>query len=144
MKSYIYALIGTVMYAVTGVVIEQKLEKFNTTALVLLFTLPMIPIALVVLWFQKASNHKIDFPAGSALWIVMALGVIYFFADYFFLGAYTAGGNVVTISTILLIAPAVAAIIKYFIDGGKPNLYQISGYALVVVAMILLAKGNVK
>ncbi|MBX4187452.1 MAG: DMT family transporter [Candidatus Doudnabacteria bacterium] len=142
MKSYLYALIGTALYAITGVVIEQKLEKFNNTALVLLFVLPMIPIALLWLWFQKTTHQEINFPTGSALWIVMILGVAYFFADYFFLGAFTAGGNVMTVSTILLLTPAIAAIIKYLWVGGKPNVYQVSGYVLIAAAMLLVAKGN--
>lgn len=142
MKSYIYALMGTALYAITGVVIEQKLEKFNTTALVLLFVIPIVPVALIGLWIQKSTNHEINFPTGSALWITMVLGVTYFFADYFYLHAFTQGGNVVTISTIILIVPAVAAILRYFWVGGKPNVYQVAGYALIVVAMFLVAKGN--
>src|SRR5437870_542068 len=112
MKSIVYALIGTVLYAVTGVVIEQKLEKFNSTSLVLLFCLPIVPIALSILFFQKVGGHDLKFPSGAAFWIVMLLGIIYFFADYFYIGAFTAGGDVVTISTIILIVPAIAAIMK--------------------------------
>lgn len=142
MKSVIYAFIGTCLYAITGVVIEQKLEKFNTISLVILFVLPMIPLALIWLGVQKVTHQEITFPTGTALLIVMVMGVAYFFADYFYLSAFTHGGSVLTISMIILIVPAVAAIIRYFWVGGLPNTYQIIGYVLIVTAMIFITKGS--
>ncbi len=142
MRSVVYAFIGTCLYAITGVVIEQKLEKFNTTALVFLFIAPMVPLALIWLGVQKITHQEINFPTGTALLIVMAMGVAYFFADYFYLGSFSHGGSVITISTIILIVPAVAALIRYLWVGGLPNAYQVIGYLLIVIAMVFITKGS--
>ncbi|HLC44970.1 MAG: hypothetical protein A2722_01280 [Candidatus Doudnabacteria bacterium RIFCSPHIGHO2_01_FULL_50_11] len=142
MKSIFYALTGTIMYAVTGVVIDLKLDKFSTVALELLFILPMLPIALIWLATQRATGQQVLYPLGTALWITMGLGVVYFFADYFYLGAFTSGGDVMTISSIILIVPAVAALIKFLWVGGYPNMYQIAGYVLIAIAMVLITKGS--
>lgn len=142
MQSIIYAFIGTILYAMTGVVIEQKLEKFNTPSLVFLFMVPMIPIALVWIWAQKSLHQQVNFPSGTAFWLVMVLGVLYYFADYFYIGAFTSGGNVLTITTIVLIAPAIASIIKYYWVGGKPSALQVGGYLCIVAGMLLITKGT--
>ena len=142
MKSIFYALAAIILYGFAGVVIEQKLHGFNTIALTFLFTLPFIPLGLIFLSGQKIAGEEIAFPGGIYFWITMALGALFFLADYFYLGAFTSGGDVITITTILLMAPAVAAIVKHFSAGGFPNAYQIAGYIFVLAAMFLITKGS--
>jgi drug/metabolite transporter (DMT)-like permease len=141
MKPVLLALAGMSIYAVTGVVIEQRLEKFTTASLVLLFTLPMVPIAALWLAYQK-THGGIVFPKGWALALTLILGAVYFFGDYFYLGAFTSGGNVLVISTIAIMAPVLTAIIRNVWVGGWPNAWQIGGYALAACAVLLLAHGN--
>lgn len=141
MKPILLALAGMTIYAVTGVIIEQRLEKFSTAALVLLFTAPMVVISLIWLAVQK-SNGGVAFPAGGALVLTLLLGAIYFFGDYFYLGAFTSGGNVLAISTVAILAPVLTALIRHFWVGGWPNAYQVGGYALAAAAVLLLAKGG--
>ena len=141
MNPILLALAGMTIYAVTGVIIEQRLEKFSTVALALLFVLPMLPISLLWLWIQK-SHGGITFPKGAALALTLVLGVVYFFADYFYLGAFTSGGNALTISTIAITAPVLTALIRHFWVGGWPNGWQITGYVFAACAVLLLAKGT--
>lgn len=141
MKPVILALIGMSIYATTGVVIERWLGKASTAALVLLFTAPMVPVAAAWLLAERQLGHKVAFPAGGLFWLTVVLGIVYFFGDYFYLGAFTAGGSAVTISTIAIMAPVLTAVARHFLVGGWPNGYQTAGYVLAAVAVLLIAKG---
>jgi len=140
MKSIIYAIFATILYAVSGVVIEQKLGKFNTVPLTLLFTLAFIPLGIFILAFQKLGHQEIKFPTHGLLWLTLAMGAFYFLADYFYIGAFTAGGSAVVITTIIMIAPVIAAVVENIWTGSLPNEYQIVGYIFAVVAVLLMTK----
>lgn len=144
MKPILLALAGMAIYSLTGVIIEQRLEKFSTASLVLLFTAPMVPIALLWLAAQKAQGQAVAFPKGGLLVLTLVLGALYFFGDYFYLGAFTAGGHALVISTIAIMAPVLTAIVRNLWVGGWPNGYQIGGYLLAASAVMLLAYGNMK
>lgn len=141
MKPILLALAGMTIYSLTGVIIEQRLEKFSTVALVLIFIVPMVPIAVVWLFIQH-SHGGVKFPSGGYFWLACLLGVLYFFADYFYLGAFTSGGNAVTIATIAILAPVLSALVRYFWVGGLPNAYQVAGYILAAASVLLLVKGG--
>jgi drug/metabolite transporter (DMT)-like permease len=140
MKSIIFAIFATILYAVSGVIIEQKLEKFNTIPLTLLFTLAFIPLGLGILTFQKFTHQEIKFPTHGLLWLTLAMGAFYFLADYFYIGAFTAGGNVIVITTIIVIAPVIAALFKHLWTGSTPNAYQVVGYLLAATSVLLITR----
>ncbi len=144
MKPILLALAGMTIYSLTGVIIEQKLERFSTASLVLLFTAPMVPIAILWLLAQRAQGQAVAFPKGELLVLTLVLGAIYFFGDYFYLGAFTSGGNVLVISTIAIMSPVLTALVRHFWVGGWPNGYQIGGYLLAASGVLLLAFGNGK
>ena len=141
MKSILFAFAAMLLYGISSLVIEQKFERYNTIVLTFLFTLPFIPLALLFLGGEKAMGERIIFPHGNYFWLIMAMGVLYFFADYFFVGAFTAGGNVLTILTIMMLSPVVAVVAKYLWVGGVPNVYQVVGYVFAACAVLLLARG---
>ena len=142
MKPIIFAVLAVIIYGSLNVILEQKFDKYNTVALSLLFTLPFVPIALTLLSIQKLNGGNISFPRGGLFWFIMLLGVFYFLADYFYLGAFTSGGDAVTIATIVLIAPVVTAVVRHIWVGGYPNGYQMAAYALAALAVLLVAKGG--
>ncbi len=142
MKPVIFAILAITLYALTSVVVEQKLGRFSNLALTFLFTLPFIPLSLIFLSSSKLLNEEPVFPKGGYFWLTMLLGAIYFLADYFYIGAFTSGGNVITIATILLLGPVIVSIFRHFWVGGYPNTYQFLGYILVVIAVLLITKGS--
>ena len=141
MKSIIFAFAAMLLYGISSLVIEQKFERYNTIVLTFLFTLPFIPLTLLFLGGEKVMGERIIFPQGNYFWLIMVMGVLYFFADYFFVGAFTAGGNVLTILTIMMLSPVVAVVAKYLWVGGVPSAYQIVGYIFAACAVFLLAVG---
>lgn len=142
MKPILLALAGMAIYSLTGVIIEQRLEKFSTVALVLLFVAPMVVVSLFWILGQRSLGQTVVWPKGSLLWLTILIGIVYFFADYFYLGAFTSGGNVLVISTIAIMAPVFTAIVRNLWVGSWPNAYQVAGYALAACAVLLLAKGG--
>ena len=99
--------------------------------------------ALIVRSFVKTNDPAFSFPAGCMLMLVIVLGLVYAAGDYFFVGAYTHGGDILTVSSIVLLLPVFASLLKFVLTKNYPNLWQIFGYLLASAAVMLIAKGSV-
>lgn len=142
MKSILFALLALFLFAVQNVILEQKLAKYTAETLLVYFYLIMLPLAFLLLAYARITNQTIEPPFGNAVLIVLGTGLILFLANFFYINAYTSGGNLLTITTIVILFPVFASVIKFAWVGGLPNLYQIGGYILAVAAVFLTIKGN--
>ncbi len=142
MKPVIYAVVALFLYATQNVVLEQKFSGYSTVTILLCLYAVMLPTALIQLGFMHASGQTITAPNGVMIIVALGVGLVYYFADYFFVGAYTHGGSVTTITTIVIMLPVFASIVKFFWVGGLPNGYQIGGYMLAVGSIFLIIKGS--
>lgn len=142
MNPAILALLSVICYAVSNVIFDQKLSKYSSAGL--LFCLYLIPLSLVSLWLirLKLTHQSPLIPSGKIFLLVLIVGFILFLADIFFVTSYTTGGNFLVVTTVMTMLPVLAATIKYFWKGGTPNFYQVGGYALAIVAIILVVKGS--
>jgi len=102
----------------------------------------MLPLAIASWVVTRKNDQFINFPSGSLIVLALAMGVAYFFADTFYVSAYSFGGNVMTVASILTLSPVVASLIKYIWVGGSPNKYQLFGYVLAMFSIILITKGK--
>lgn len=141
-KPVIYALLAMMLYATQNVVLEQKLSKYHTIALLVYFYGVLLPVSAIVLMTLKITGQNPAMPSGNGIIIAILAGLIYFFADYFFIGAYTNGGDLLTITSIVVMFPVFASIVKYFWVGGLPNTYQVAGYFLAVLSVVFVNKGS--
>jgi len=141
-KPTIFAFLAMMLYAATNVVLEEKFSKFNNLTIMCIYVLPVVLVAFVGRWLTKTSDPSFDFPVGNELIILIVLGFMWAAADYFYIGAYTNGGSLLTITSIMVMFPAVASIIKLVWTHGLPNMWQVSGYLLAACGMILVAKGS--
>jgi hypothetical protein len=73
---------------------------------------------------------------------VIAVGALFFVADLFYVGAYTNGGSLLAITTLVVLFPAIAQLIKFTWVGGRMNYYYLVGYILAALAVILIGKGS--
>ena len=142
MKPILYACAAMILYAFQNVILEQKLAKYTTAPILFYFYLAMLPLAVILVIFLRASEQTLVWPSGIAIAITLGVGIVYFFADYCFISAYTSGGNVMTVMIMVMMFPVFASIVKYFWVGALPNHYQIASYLFAVVSVLLLAKGN--
>lgn len=141
-KSLYFPLIAVVCYAVANVVLEQKLSKYNNLSLLVVYAGLIFVLAAVLRQFMRTADPVWDFPAGAAMLLMIAVALVFFAADYFYLGAYTNGGDVLTITMIMTLLPVVASVVKFLWVGGLPNKWQLAAYACAIAAVALAAKGS--
>jgi len=143
MKPVLFACLAVLLYSSQNVILEQKLAKYHTVTILVYFYIVMLPVTLGWIAGLKITKQPFVAPSGIAILIALGVGLVYFFADFFFVGAYTSGGSVFSVTTIVIMLPVFASVIKYFWVGGLPNLYQIAGYILAFFAVFLVTKGSV-
>ncbi|MDO8407868.1 MAG: hypothetical protein Q7S95_01375 [bacterium] len=141
-KPVVFALLGMALYAVLAVVLEQRLARYNNLTLICVFTPMVLAIVVVARQIMKGSDPSFDFPVGWDLAIVLALGIVLAAADYCYVGAYTNGGDLFTITCIAVLMPVFASVLKFAWTMTLPNLWQVGGYVLAAGAVLLIAKGS--
>jgi hypothetical protein len=67
---------------------------------------------------------------------------VFFIADGFFFSAYTNNADAFTVSSIAVMFPAVASLLKLVWTGQLPNRYHIAAYVVAVIAVVLSERGN--
>jgi len=142
MKPILFTLVATACYAVCNVLLELKFSKLNALTVMILYASVIWISAVGVRQLVKTDDPSFRFPTGTMLLLALVLGLIYATGDYFFVSAYTKGGDVVTITSITVLIPVVASLLKFGITKQLPNAWQISGYVLAAGAVFLVAKGG--
>jgi drug/metabolite transporter (DMT)-like permease len=143
MKPIVFTLIATVCYAVCNVLLEVKFSKLNALTLMIVYASVIWVSAVSMRQVMKTNEPSFNFPVGKTLALAIVLGLIYAAGDYFFVGAYTHGGDVVTITCITMLIPVVASLLKFSIARQLPNVLQLSGYLLAALAVFLVSKGSI-
>lgn len=142
MKPILFTLVATGCYSVCNVLLELKFSKLNPLTLMIMYASVIWVSAFGMRQFAKTDDPSFNFPGGTLLVLAIVLGLIYTAGDYFFVSAYAKGGDVVTITCITILIPVVASLMKFGITKQLPNLWQVSGYALAALGVILVAKGS--
>jgi len=140
MKSIIFTCIAVGFYAITNIVFEQKLVRYSIGAIMTHFSIGTLICSLAMLIWEKTTQSS-ALPPKTEIPLICGVAILFFLADYFYIGAYKLGGNVFTITTIFVTFPAFAALIKFLWIGSLPNIYQIAGYCLAVISVFLFVKG---
>lgn len=141
-KPVIFSFLALACYSVTNVILQEKFSKFNNLTLMCVYMVPILVVAVIGRVVTKTSDPSFDFPVGQDLAVLIGVGILFAIADYFYVGAYTNGGDLTTTTCIIAMLPVVASIIRYAWVGGIPNAYQISGYFCALLAVLLVAKGS--
>ena len=122
--------------------IELKFAKINNLTLMVVYAFVIGVAALVTRQLVKTDDPSFGFPTGTTLVLAIVLGLIFTAADYCYIGAYNSGGKLATITSITLLVPVFASIIKFGLTQRMPNLWQVGGYVLAGCAVALVAKGG--
>ena len=142
MKPVLFALVATACYAVCNVMLELKFSKINNLTLMILYASVIWVAAVAVRQLVKTDDPAFSFPTGATLVLAIVLGLIFTVADYFYVGAYTNGGDLLTITSVTLLIPVLASLIKLGLTKQMPNLWQVGGYLLAAGAVALVVKGS--
>ena len=93
---------------------------------------------------MKFRNQPIAFPEGNGLYAAGVIALVFFIADTFFFSAYTNNADAFTVSSIVLMFPAAASLMKFLWTREIPNRYHIAAYlfvaALLIVPILLFRK----
>ena len=141
-RSVVYAFLAMWLYAFSNVIIEIKLAKYTTMGLLLYWYFTLAPLALAGVGYMYLTGQKISMPNGGDARMAIASAIVFFVADYFYIGAYTSGGSLLAVTTLVVLFPAIAQFIKLVWVGGSMNYYHVFGYILAALAVILISKGS--
>lgn len=141
-RPVLYAFAAMCLYAFQNVLLEVKLSKYSTMGLLLYWYFTLAPLALAGLGYMYLMGQKVLLPSRGDARIAIAVGVMFFCADIFYVGAYTNGGSLLAITSLVVLVPAVGQLIKLVWVGGRLNYYHLAGYIMVAIAVILIAKGT--
>lgn len=142
----VFAFISYFLYASQAVVLERKLSSFSPGAVLLAVYAVIVPLLLGRLLLMKTGNGTISWPTGVLPWIILA-GIVFFFADYFMVKAYTSafeggGEYLFEIVAVGALFPVFAAMIKYAWVQSLPNRWHVAAFAVAGLVVWLAAKGN--
>jgi len=141
-RPVLYAFAAVCLYALQNVLLEVKLSKYSTMGLLVYWYFTLAPLAVAGLGYLYLTGQNLTLPSRADAPIVIAVGALFFVADLFYVGAYTSGGSLLAITTLVVLFPAIAQLIKFTWVGGRINYYHLVGYILAALAVILIGKGS--
>ncbi len=133
MNNYITSvLVAVFLYATANVIIERYLGQFSSIG-ILIFMYPiMLGLAFATIGAYRASNTPVNAPVGlSLVALTLVVGAIYYFADWSYVNAYNKGGDVASITSIMVAFPVVAQLMKSALDQQMPTFRNIAGTAVI-------------
>ena len=142
MRQVIYACIAVLFYALGNVITEQKLKPYTQFATMIYCYVPMVVMTFGALAIMKSRGQTVAFPEGVALYFAGLIAIVFFIADGFFFSAYTNNADAFTVSSIAVMFPAAASLMKFLWTGQLPNRYHLAAYAVAVLAVVLSEKGS--
>ena len=135
--------LAVILYALQNVLMEQRLAKHSTVSILVIAYTVMLPLSLIRLLHLRLAGNPVIFPTGSLLTVALLTGLLWFASDYCYVGAYTSGGDLVTITTVIALFPVAASVIRFFITAALPNAYQFGAWLLAAAAVYLVTRGAV-
>ena len=142
-RPVLYAFVAMCLYALQNVLLEVRLSKYSTMGLLVYWYFTLAPLAALGIGYLYLTGQNLAMPSRLDVPIVIAVGALFFVADLFYVGAYTSGGNLLAITTLVVLFPAIAQLIKFAWVGGRLNYYHLVGYILAAIAILLIGKGSV-
>ena len=142
MKPILYTCIAVLFYALGNVITEQRLKSYTQFGIMMYCYVPMLAFTFAALVFMKFRNQPIAFPEGNGLYAAGVIALVFFIADTFFFSAYTNNADAFTVSSIVLMFPAAASLMKFLWTREIPNRYHIAAYLFAVAAVALAEKAS--
>jgi len=142
LKQIIYACVAVLLYALGNVITEQKLKPYTQFGIMIYCYVPMVIFTIGALSVMKARGQKVAYPHGEGLYVAGLIAIVFFVADSFFFSAYTNNADAFTVSSIVVMFPAAASLMKFMWTGQLPNRFHVAAYLVALVAVVLAEKGN--
>src|SRR5262249_25631150 len=94
----VYAFVAMWLYALQNVLLEVRLAKYTALGLMVYWYFTLAPLALIGIAWMYWSHQPVKLPGWPDGGIAIAIGTMFFIADYFYISAYTSGGKLMAIT----------------------------------------------
>lgn len=142
MENYIVrSLIAVTFYAIANYYLDSKLTKYSGFVILIIWDAVMLLCGLVVYGYYKYNDLEITFPiTWKEIVFVAAIGLVYYFADMFYMSAFhSKDKSVIVITSVIVALPLMIGVMKVIFDREYPNRGQCLGYIFVVIGILTYA-----
>jgi drug/metabolite transporter (DMT)-like permease len=139
MKPILFCVAAMVCYAVGNVILDLKFgTKYNNLVLMVCYGVIIVPLACIALQITKTDDPSFNWPSTKdELWALAFLGICFFGGEYFYIGAYTCGGNTRTVTSVAVVLPVMVATIKFHLNRELPTPMQMVGCAMTMAGVLI-------
>ncbi len=140
MKPLHLAIVAVFFYSILNVMIDRYLSNISPIAMIAVYHLVVLAIALPLVLFRSRLGLEMKMPGKKEYVILAVYALVLIAADFCYFSAYNKGGSLATLTTIVILVPAFAVLIKFFLGGGFPSKIQLLGWAFAAVGVILVSR----
>lgn len=139
MSPFRSALVSLGLYGIANSAIDEYLKKRVSPLVMIVFI--SAPILVLALLSWCATKERAAIPTDlKTISIAIGIGLVLFFADYFYLYAYDKGGSAFLITSIFILLPVISAIVSFAIHKQWPTLQQVIGFGCIAAGLLILQR----
>jgi drug/metabolite transporter (DMT)-like permease len=143
MRGFLFLMAAMACFAAQNVILDQKLRGTNAFFMVAVVTGTASLISATILFVQYKTGVEIVWPTRSQITFVILAAVFVGAADAFVYSAYAAKVSLALATTAPIILPLFAWVYsRVFFSARPPNFYELGGWALAGVAVLLMYHGQ--
>ncbi len=137
MKASLFAFGALVLYAIANTIIEKKLKGISPLANTTFLYLGLLTISAPLVLFRNEIGLKLVMPNSSHIWLLVACGILFFFADLAWFQAYHGAGRLEQVTAVFLAFPILTALMKGLSSGIAPTKSDILSWLIVAIGLIV-------
>lgn len=143
MKKFSFVIVACFLWAIQNAALEIKLSKYSALGNMLVTYLTALPLALATLLFLRFSGASATvLPSGEGLAWAVGCALLFFIADFFYISAYTLGGNSNSISILTLTIPVFVFGIKFWWKGEVPSGNHVLAFVCALAAFYFIYRAE--
>lgn len=144
MKIFLSVISACFLWAIQNAVLEIKLSKSSPLAIMLITYATALPLGILTLFVLNQTSKVPVFPNGEVLAWAIGSAVLFFIADFLFIGAYSLGGNSTSITILTLSIPVFVILIKFVWKGEAPSLYHLLAFVSACATFLFVYLAEAK
>lgn len=144
MKIFLSVISACFLWAIQNAVLEIKLSKSSPLTIMLITYATALPLGLVTLFVLKQTSNVPVFPTTEVLAWAVGSAVLFFIADFLFIGAYSLGGDSTSITILTLSIPVFVILIKCIWKGEVPSMYHLAAFVTACMTFFFVYLAEVK
>jgi drug/metabolite transporter (DMT)-like permease len=140
MHPVLLSLIAVTFYSVNAVLIERFLNVNHPqwSQLIVNAAIPVLCIGTIVGLRTTGIPVELKTPPLQTVMLAVICGLIYFLGNHALFCAYTNGGSVTTVTTVLCMLPVISTLFGLCLGGKAPAMNEIIGAIIVIVGIVVL------